>query len=145
MPVLNEGTYLVLNTRVLSLSVLTNENRVHVIVRSLEPLDGHTWTDICEEVECPAESQVEGDVALANYAVIQQLVPWLRVTGTYSAWPADLHEVVRYILFRDCGSCNLPFKATVFFLTELIAASGITVFPPLRIGVTLTSSHSIGT
>ena len=38
-----------------------------------------------------------------------------------------------------------PFKATVFFLTELIAASGMTVLPPLRTGATLTSSHSMGT
>lgn len=38
-----------------------------------------------------------------------------------------------------------PFNATVFFFTDWIAASGMTVLPPLRIGVTLTSSHSIGT
>ena len=59
-------TYFVLNTRVLTLSVLTNENRVHVIVRSLVALDGHTWTDVREEVECPAQSQVQRDVTLAN-------------------------------------------------------------------------------
>ncbi len=40
---------------------------------------------------------------------------------------------------------HIPFNATVFFLTELIAASGMTVLPPLRTGATLTSSHSIGT
>lgn len=38
-----------------------------------------------------------------------------------------------------------PFKATVFFLTELIATSDITDFPPLIMGVTSTSSHWIGT
>ena len=36
---------------------------------------------------------------------------------------------------------NAPFNATVFFLTDWMAASGMTVLPPLRIGVTLTSSH----
>jgi hypothetical protein len=35
----------------------------------------------------------------------------------------------------------VPLRATVFFLTELIAMSGITVFPPFNTGVTLTSSH----
>lgn len=38
-----------------------------------------------------------------------------------------------------------PFNATVFLLIELMAASGITVFPPFRTGVTLTSSQSMGT
>lgn len=37
-----------------------------------------------------------------------------------------------------------PLRATKFFFTELIAASGIVVFPSLRIGVTSTDSHSIG-
>jgi hypothetical protein len=40
---------------------------------------------------------------------------------------------------------DAPFRATVFFFTELIATSGITVFPAFRTGVTLTSSHSMGT
>ena len=40
---------------------------------------------------------------------------------------------------------DVPFSATVFFFTELIAASGITVLPPFNIGVTLTSSQSMGT
>ncbi len=40
---------------------------------------------------------------------------------------------------------HAPFKATVFFLTEWMASSGITVFPALKIGATLTSSHSMGT
>ena len=40
---------------------------------------------------------------------------------------------------------NSPFKATVFFLTDAIAESGITVFPPFVTGVTLTSSQLMGT
>jgi hypothetical protein len=38
-----------------------------------------------------------------------------------------------------------PFKATVFFLTDVIASSGMTVLPALRMGVTSTSSHWMGT
>ena len=57
---------LVLNTRVLSLSVLSDENGVHIIVGGLEALDGCTRSDVGEEVECPPESKVEGNVTLSN-------------------------------------------------------------------------------
>ena len=39
----------------------------------------------------------------------------------------------------------VPLRATVLRLTDWIAASGMTVFPALRMGVTLTSSHCMGT
>ena len=38
-----------------------------------------------------------------------------------------------------------PFRATKFFLTLSMAASGITVRPSLSMGVTSTGSHLIGT
>jgi hypothetical protein len=37
-----------------------------------------------------------------------------------------------------------PLRATKFFLTDWIAASGIAVLPSTKIGVTSTDSHSIG-
>lgn len=37
-----------------------------------------------------------------------------------------------------------PLRATRFFLTEVIALSGIAVLPSLMIGVTSTDSHSMG-
>ena len=80
----DKGTHFVLNTRVLSLSVLTNENRVHVIVRRLVALDGHTRTDVGEEVECPTQCQVQRDVALADCTAGQQQVG-MPVASTYSA------------------------------------------------------------
>ena len=40
-----------LNTRVLSLGVLTDEDSVDVVVRGLEALDGDARTDVGEEVE----------------------------------------------------------------------------------------------
>lgn len=40
---------------------------------------------------------------------------------------------------------GVPFNATVFFLTLVMASSGITVLPSLRTGATLTSSQTIGT
>jgi hypothetical protein len=45
-------THLVLDTRVLSLGVLTNENSVDVIVSSLVSLDGNTRSDVGEKGEC---------------------------------------------------------------------------------------------
>jgi hypothetical protein len=46
--------------------VLTDENSVHTVIGSLVADDGLAGPDICEKVECAAESQVEGDVALSN-------------------------------------------------------------------------------
>lgn len=51
-------THLVLNTRVLSLRVLTYENSVNVVVWRLVALDGHTWPNVGEEVECTTQGQV---------------------------------------------------------------------------------------
>ena len=59
-------THLVLNTRVLALRFLTNEHRVDVVVGSLEALDGNTRPDVGEEVECPSEGKVEGNVTLSD-------------------------------------------------------------------------------
>jgi hypothetical protein len=56
----------VLNARVLSLGVLTDQDGVDVVVGSLVAGDGSAGTDVGEEVEGAAEGKVEGDVALAN-------------------------------------------------------------------------------
>lgn len=45
---------------------------------------------------------------------------------------------------HSLGVASGPFSATVLALILLIASSGMTVFPFLRIGVTSTSSHEIG-
>lgn len=49
------------------------------------------------------------------------------------------------MLKRDRIRGDTPFSATVFLLTDWIADSGMTVFPPFNTGVTLTSSHCTGT
>jgi hypothetical protein len=56
----------VLNARVLSLSVLADEDRVDIVVGCLVTGDRSAGTDVGEEVEGPAEGEVEGDVTLAN-------------------------------------------------------------------------------
>jgi hypothetical protein len=56
----------VLDTRVFSLGVLTDQDGVDVVVGCLVASDGSAWSDVGEEVEGSTEGQVEGDVALAN-------------------------------------------------------------------------------
>ena len=58
--------YLVLNTGILSLRVFANENGVHVVVGSLEALDGGARSDVGKEIECPAERQVKRHMSLAD-------------------------------------------------------------------------------
>jgi hypothetical protein len=58
----------VLDTRVLSLGVLTDEDGVDVVVRRLETLDGDARADVGEKGEGSSEGEVERDVALADCA-----------------------------------------------------------------------------
>jgi len=60
---------LMLDSRVLALSVLSNEDGVDVVVGRLVALDGRTWSNVCKEVEGTSEGQVEGYVAFADCAV----------------------------------------------------------------------------
>lgn len=43
--------YLVLDSRIFSLRIFTNEYSIDIIICSSEPRDGKTWPDIGEEVE----------------------------------------------------------------------------------------------
>jgi hypothetical protein len=56
----------VLNARVLALGVLADQDGVDIVVGGLVPSDGPAGPQVGEEVECPAEGEVEGDVALAD-------------------------------------------------------------------------------
>jgi hypothetical protein len=56
----------VLNTRVFSLSVLSDQDRVHVVVGCLIAGNRPAGTDVGEEIEGSAERQVEGNVTLAD-------------------------------------------------------------------------------
>ena len=55
-----------LDTGVLALGVLADENGVDVVVGGLEALDGDAGTNVGKKVEGPAEGQVQGNVALSN-------------------------------------------------------------------------------
>jgi len=49
------GADLVLNTRILSFRVFTNENGVDVVIWRLVSGNGNAWPDVGEEVESPSE------------------------------------------------------------------------------------------
>ena len=59
----------VLNTRVLALGVLTDQDGVDIVVGGLEAGNRSAGTEVGEKVECSAESKVERDVALANWGL----------------------------------------------------------------------------
>ena len=71
------------NTRVFTLGILTDQNGVDVVVRGLETLDGNARTNIGEEVECPTERQVEGNMTLANYRTTRQCCSQIEKLATY--------------------------------------------------------------
>lgn len=58
---------LVLDTRVLSLGVLSDEDGVDVVVGGLEPDDGSARSDVGEEVEGSSKGEVEGNVSLSDW------------------------------------------------------------------------------
>lgn len=78
----------VLDARVFSLGVLTDENSVDTVVGGLVALDGLARTDVGEEVEGTTESQVERDVTLANGGLERGVLAW-------SACKVELVRVAR--------------------------------------------------
>lgn len=68
-----------LDTRVFTLGVLANQNSVNAIVWGFVSGDRATWTDVGEEVESAAKSQIERDVALSNRGLNHMLEPFYRV------------------------------------------------------------------
>lgn len=62
-----EATHLMLNTRVFSLSVFTDEDGVDIVVWSLEALDGDARTNVGKQVEGTTKRQVQRNVALADW------------------------------------------------------------------------------
>lgn len=56
----------VLDARVLSFSVLANEDSVYVVIGRLVALEGATRTNVCKEGEGTTQRQVEGNVTLSD-------------------------------------------------------------------------------
>jgi hypothetical protein len=134
----------VLDTRVLSFRVFTNENGVDIVVWCFVAGDGNAWPNVGEKVKGPSEGQVEGNVSLPNCFAAISRSAYMTMHKTHSVSPKDLGSNIRDRRNRVRGM-DIPLRATVFFFMELTAESGMTVFPPFKTGVTSTSSHWIGT
>ena len=77
------GADLMLNTRVLSFRVFTDENGIDIIIWCLVPRDGNAWPNVGEKVESPSEGQIEGNVTLSNcpqQSAHKFISPWIGLT-----------------------------------------------------------------
>lgn len=61
-------THLMLNSRILPLCVLTDEDSIDIIIRGFESLNRQARSDIREQIECSSKGQIQWYVALSNYA-----------------------------------------------------------------------------
>ena len=73
-----------LNTRVLSFRVFTDENGIDIVIRRLVPGDGNAWPNVGEKVEGPSEGQVEGDVTLSDYPITVSVWAYAAIDRTHS-------------------------------------------------------------
>ena len=60
-----------LNAGIFSLSVLTDQHSVHIVVWSLVSLYGDARPNISKEVERSTKSQIERNMALADWVICQ--------------------------------------------------------------------------
>lgn len=60
----------VLDSRVFTLGVLTNENSVDTVVGGLVAGNRPARSQVGEEVECSSQGEVEGNVALADRSLV---------------------------------------------------------------------------
>ena len=73
-----------LDTRILSLRVFTNQNSVDIIVWRLVPRDGNAWPNVGEKVESSPKGQVEGNVALSDFPGILSIQVHEVIDNTHS-------------------------------------------------------------
>ena len=79
----------VLDTRVFTLGVLTDQNSVDAIVGGLVAGNGAAGTDVGEQVEGTAQSQVQGDVALTDGG-LKEIAQYCRVAVTNRVMKREL-------------------------------------------------------
>lgn len=72
-----------LNARVFTLGVLSDQNGIDVVIGGLVASDGSAGSQVSEEVECSSESKVQGDMSLANGGLERHVSHWvIRKTQT---------------------------------------------------------------
>lgn len=104
----------------ITFSVFTDKHRINTIKRRFVPYNRLAGTHVCIEIKSTTQSQIQTDVALSNRR------------GQRTCSPSR----------QECR--GIPFRATLFLLTDSMADSGILVLPCSITGVTSTSSQSIG-
>lgn len=119
-----------LNSRIFSLSVFSNEDSLDIVIWSLVASDRPSRSDVCEKIKGTAKSKVEGNMAFADRCLQTSLIIVLALNG-----------ISQQMELTASG----PLRATKFFFTLSIALSGMAVFPSLITGVTSTGSQFIGT
>lgn len=60
-----------LNARILSLGIFPNQHSIHIVVWSLISLYRDARPNVSKEVECATKSQIERNMALANWIICQ--------------------------------------------------------------------------
>lgn len=85
----------VLNTRVLALRVLTDQHRVHVVVGGLVACNRPARTHVGEQVESPAQRQVQRDVTLANGGLFSLLVSAMPMAAPVQSSPVTWQYLQR--------------------------------------------------
>lgn len=92
----NAVNNVVLDTRVFSLGILSDQNGVDAVVGGLVANDGFARTDVGEEVEGTTEGEVEGNMTLADRSSKRTLkgdqVLFYRVDGWLRNGGLSLHE-----------------------------------------------------
>lgn len=63
----------VLDARVLSLCVFTDESSVNIVIRSLVASNGPTGTDVGEQVESSSQREIKRDVTLPDRGLIKHI------------------------------------------------------------------------
>lgn len=66
-----------LNARVFTLGVLSDQDGVDVIIGGLVASDGSAGSQVSEEIECSSESKVQGDMSLANGGLETDVSQWV--------------------------------------------------------------------
>ena len=55
---------------VFSFSIFADKDGVNIVIRGFVASDGHAGTDVGEEIECTAKSEVERDMTLSNRGLL---------------------------------------------------------------------------
>lgn len=133
----------VLDTRVFTLGVLTDQDGVDVVVRGLVASDGSAGTNVGEQVEGTAESKVQRNVSLADGGLyerkrerIQQRRSPLGKTGeAYSKGTLERNEVLLHALDGIVGDGGLAILQDGSHINGLPLDGGLYGFLAFRVHI----------